>query len=161
MKNIKSLVTMFLILLVTIAHAQKIQYGGKEYNVKKDRIFFETIDVTDSLTNNQVLAIKARLQEKLAVERKIKDAEKAQKKAEKKVKKAEKAQKKAERELKWRLDAERELKKNKERYAKELKKYEKLKKREKLSLEDEAKWQKKLNALKLKIEKSKKKLNRY
>jgi len=161
MKNLKGIIVVAVFLFFAYSQAQNVTYNGKEYTVKKDKIYFEDKDITASLTVDQIKNIKNRLNENLAIEKRIRIAEKEKSKAEKKQKKAEKKQKKAERALKKRQNEERALVNYQKKYQKELNKYEKLKKKGKMASADEEKWQKKLNTLQDKIEKSKKRLNRY
>ncbi|PID69226.1 MAG: hypothetical protein CR989_02895 [Flavobacteriales bacterium] len=151
MKKLQFILTLFLLLLSVTVLAQKIEYNGKEYHVKKDKIFLDGVDVTTSLNDAERTAIKTTLAEKLAREKKLKEAEEAQKKAEKKQKKAEKSQKKAEKKLKKRENAQKALEKSQKKHKKDMAKYEKLKRKGKLSPEDEGKWLKKLEKQKEKI----------
>ena len=155
-KNIKLAISMLLLFVIAIVHAQKVEYQGKEYKVKKDLIFLDGIDVTPNLTVSEQTAIKDALKRQMDLEK----AEKEQKKAEKKQKQAEKKQKKAEKEVKKREKAQSNLEKAHKKYKKDTEKYEKLKTKGKLSPEDEGKWLKKLEKQKEKIEKAEKKVRR-
>jgi len=158
MINYKLLLTGMFLLFFTFVQAQKVEYDGKKYQVKGEKIFFEDQDITETLSFEEQNAIKNKLSEQLVSEKKIKEAEKAQKKAEKAQKRAEKAQRKAENELKQKEKARKNYADAQKRYEKEMRKYEKLSKKGKLSPEDEGKWQKKLESLKNKIDKTKRKL---
>ena len=161
MKNLRSIITVVIFLFFAYSQAQNVTYNGKEYTVKNDKIYFEDKDITATLTVDQITNIKNRLNENLALEKRIKIAEKEKSKAEKKQKQAEKKQKQAERALKKMRNEESALAGYQKKYQKELRQYEKLKKKGKLKSGDEEKWQKKLNNIEEKIEKSKKRLNRY
>ena len=161
MKNARTALTVIIFLFFTYSQAQNVTYNGKEYTINKDKIYFGDKDITATLTVDQITNIKNRLNENLAIEKRIKTAEKEISKAEKKQKKAEKKQKQAEQALKKMQNEESALANNQKKYQKELHQYEKLKKRGKMVSGDEEKWQKKLKTLKGKIEKSKKRLNRY
>lgn len=154
MKNLRSIIAVVIFLFFAYSQAQNVTYNGKEYTVKNDKIYFEDKDITATLTVDQITNIKNRLNENLTVEKRINLAEKKQKQAEKK-------QKQAERELKRMRNEESALASYQKKYQKELKQHEKLKKKGKLTPVDEEKWQKKLKTLEEKIEKSKKRLNRY
>ena len=156
MKHIKLLISMVLLFAVTLVQAQKVEYQGKEYKIKKDLIFLDGVDVTPNLTVSEQTAIKEALKRQVALEK----AEKEQKKAEKKQKKAEKKRKKAEKEVKKREKAQSNLEKSQKKYKKDTEKYEKLKTRGKLSPQDEEKWLKKLEKQKEKIEKAEKKVRK-
>ena len=149
MKHVKLFITLSLLVMVTFVSAQKIEYQGKEYKIKKDLIFLDGVDVTPNLTVSEQTAIKDALKNKVALEK----AEKEQKKAEKKQKEAEKAEKKREK-------AESNLEKGQKKLKKDTAKYEKLKVDGKLSPQDEEKWLKKLDKQKENIEKAQKKLRK-
>ena len=156
MKNVKLRVLMLLLFAVGLIHAQKVEYQGKEYKVKKDLIFLDGVDVTPNLTVSEQTAIKDALKRQIDFEK----VEKEQKRAEKKQKQAEKKQKKAEKEVKKREKAQRNLEKSQKKLKKDTTKYEKLKANGKLSPEDEGKWLKRLEKLKEKIEKAEKKVRK-
>jgi len=161
MKNLRSIITVAIFLFFSYSQAQNVTYNGKEYTVNNDKIYFEDRDITATLTVDQITNIKNRLNENLAVEKRINITEKEKSKAKKKQKQAEKKQKQAERELKKMQNEESALVSYQKKYQKEFRQYEKLKKKRKLAPVDEEKWQKKLKTLEEKIEKSKKRLNRY
>jgi hypothetical protein len=161
MKNLRSIITVAIFLFFSYSQAQNVTYNGKEYTVNNDKIYFEDKDITATLTVDQITDIKNRLNENLAVEKRIKIAEKEKSNAEKKQKQAEKKQNQAERALKKMQNEESALVSYQKKYQKEFRQYEKLKKKRKLAPVDEEKWQKKLKTLEEKIEKSKKRLNRY
>ena len=156
MKHVKLFITLSLLVMVTFVSAQKIEYQGKEYKIKKDLIFLDGVDVTPNLTVSEQTAIKDALKNKVALEK----AEKKQKEAEKAEKKAEKKQKKAEKAVKKREKAESNLEKGQKKLKKDTAKYEKLKVDGKLSPQDEEKWLKKLDKQKENIEKAQKKLRK-
>lgn len=155
------MIVFFLGLGITV-HAQEVIKDGKVYEVKGKAIFHEGEDVTASLLSEEKADI---LKSHKSLVKEAKDAEKARKKAEKELKQREKAQKKAEKAQK---KAEKELKKkekaldryNKANYKLEQSqsKYEILKKRGRLSPVDESKWIKKLDGLREKVEKARRKL---
>lgn len=158
MKSIKVLITIILLFGVTISQAQKIEYNGVNYVVKKNAIFMDGKDITNTLSLEEQVNIKNTLSQKILTDKKLKEAEKAQKKSEKKQKAAEKKQKKAENEIKKKEKAKKNYSEAQNRYEKELKRHEKLRNKGKLSPEDEVKWQKKLDGLQNKIEKAKRKM---
>lgn len=158
MKSIKVLITIILLFGVTISQAQKIEYNGVNYVVKKNAIFMDDKDITNNLSLEEQVNIKNALSQKILTDKKLKEAEKAQKKAGKKQKAAEKKQKKAENEIKKKEKAKKNYYEAQNRYEKELKRHEKLRNKGKLSPEDEIKWQKKLDGLQNKIEKAKRKM---
>lgn len=143
MKNLRTIIVVVVFLVFTYSQAQNVTYNGKEYTVKKDKIYFEDKDITAILTVDQITGIKHRLNENLAREKRLKIAEKEISKAEKKRKKAEKKQKQAELVLKKMQNEEKALANYQKKYQKELNQYEKLKKKGKLDSGDEEKWQKK------------------
>lgn len=158
MKNLKVVLTAILLCAFAIVQAQKVEYNGKEYVVKRNAIFVDRVDVTNTLSAEVQANIKNRLSEQILAERNLKNAEKAQKKAEKAQKKAEKAQKKAEKEIKRAENAKKKYENALNKYENAQKKHTKLSSKGKLSPEDEIKWQKKLEGLKSNIEKLKGKL---
>ena len=160
MKNLNILFTIACLLFSTLMNAQQIEHEGKEYQIKGDIILLDGVDVTNSFTKQQQTTIQNKLKNKLALDKKIKNAEKAQKKAVSKQKKAEKKQKQAEKNLKKREKIQNNYEISKKKYKQSLKKYEKLKDKGKLSLEDEAKWLNKIEKLKESIKKNEKRLNR-
>ena len=145
--------------------AQKVEKDGKTYEVKKEKIFLNGEDVTETinLEDKQTILKKAatiseELKMKEKAEKAAKKLEKENKKAEKAQKKAEKAQKKAEKELKKREKLQKNYEKAQNNLEKAQSKYEKLKNRGKLSPVDEGKWLEKIEKLTEKVEKAKKKL---
>lgn len=158
MRLIKLFITIIFLFGVTISQAQKIEYNGVNYVVKKNAIFMDGNDITNTLSLEEQVNIKNALSQKILTDKKLKEAEKAQKKAEKAQKKAEKAQKKAENEIKKKEKAKKKYSDAQKRYEKELKRHEKLRNKGKLSPEEEIKWQKKLDGLQNKIEKAKRKM---
>ncbi|MCF6296383.1 MAG: hypothetical protein L3J08_00095 [Flavobacteriaceae bacterium] len=160
MKNLKCLVLTFCLFISVLIHAQEIEPKEGQYTIKDDKVFLNDEDVTTSLTTKQLADIKSKLKNEVAREEKIEKAKKEAKKAEKKQKKAEKKQKKAEKALKKRQKAESNLAKSQKKYSKSFNKYEKLRDKGKLSPKDEIKWLDKLEGIKKKVEKNKKKLKR-
>ena len=158
MKRFKLLITTVFLLFFTFIQAQQVEYGGKSYEVKGDKIFLEKNDVTDKLSFDERNEIKNINSEQLLAERKIKEAEKAQKKAEKKQKEAEKKQKKAENEIKQKEKQKKNFNEAQDKYEKEIRQFEKQRKKGKLSPQDEEKWQKKIKELRNKLDKAKKKI---
>jgi len=156
MKNFKIISSIFFFLICLMTYAQKVEFNGKKYHVKGEHIFLNGTDVTATLSTEHLNNIK----NKLTREEQLKKVDKQKQKAESKQKKAEKKQKKVENELKKRKKAEKNYSDIQKKYSKEINKYEKLKKKGKLSTDDEVKWHKKLDNLKIKIEKNKKKLKR-
>ena len=148
-----------------LMNAQDINFNGVAYEIKKDRIFKDDVDVTDTLDiedKQQIMGAfdKKMLQVKEAEEtqKRIEKAEKEQKNAEKDQKRAEKKQKKAEKELKQRQKAQSNFDKSTKKHKAAINKYEKLKKKGKLSPIDEEKWIEKIAKYKEDSEKAKKRL---
>jgi len=160
MKNVKLFIAIVCLFMVTILNAQQIEHEGKEYRVKGEKIFLNGVEVTADLSADEQLVIKNKLKKKIALDKKIKSAEKAQKQAENKQKKAEKKQKQAEKELKKREKIQKNYKNAQQKYSAAQNKYEKLKNRGKLSPVDETKWLKKLESLKESLDKNEKRLRR-
>lgn len=158
MKTLKLIISTFFFLVIVAGYAQKIDFNGVTYFVKGNLIFVDKVDVTNTLSPEDQANIKNKLSEQLLAERRLKNAEKAQEKAEKAQKKAENKQKKAEKEIKKAESAKKSYENAIDKYEKEQKKHSKLSSKGKLSPEDEIKWQKKLEGLKDKIDKLKKKL---
>ena len=160
MKNVTRFIAIVCLFMITILNAQLIEHDGKEYRVKGEMIFLNGVEVTADLSADEQFVIKNKLKNKIATDKKIKSAEKAQNKAENKQKKAVKKQKQAEKDLKKREKIQKNYENAQKKYSDAQKKYEKLKKRGKLSLVDEAKWLKKLENLKENFDKSEKRLKR-
>lgn len=158
-KNVSTVILAFVISAFSYVQAQRIEYQGKKYMVKGESIFLDKQDVTSVLSYEDQINIKSALSEKLANE-KIKEAEKTQLKAEKALKKSEKERKKAEKELKRKVNAQNDLTNSQKKFKSATKKYEKLKSRGKLSIEEDLKWQKKLEKLQKDIKNDKNKLNK-
>ena len=161
MKNVKLFIAIVCLFMVTILNAQQIEHNGKEYRVKGEKIFLNGVEVTADLSADEQLVIKNKLKNKIATDKKIKSAQKAQNKAENKQKKAEKKQKQAEKELKKREKTQKNYENAQQRYSDAQNKYEKLKNRGKLSPVDEAKWLKKLENLKENLDKNEKRMKRF
>jgi septal ring factor EnvC (AmiA/AmiB activator) len=145
--------------------AQEVNFNGETYKIKKERIFKDSIDVTETLSDDEKQQIRAAFNREMAqikeseeVAKRLEKAEKEQKKAEKERKKAEKEQKKVEKALKKKEKAQSNFEKAVKKHEDAIKKYEKLKKKGKLSPVDEEKWLKKMDDLKENIGKTKQKL---
>lgn len=166
MKNIIRLVLLITLIVAGASlNAQEIKIGDAVYEVKKDLIFQNGVDVTSTLSEEkkvEILAAFKKKQQELAEEKAINDklekAEKEQKKAKNQLKKAEKKQKKAEKALRQKEKAQANYDKAVDKHKAAQKKYEKLKKKGKLSPVDEAKWLEKIEKLNANITKTKKKL---
>ena len=158
MKTLKVFLTAIFLFAITVSFAQKVDYNGTTYRVKGNTIFMGKSDITSTLSPEEQANIKNRLSEQIIADKKLKEAEKAQKKAEKSQRKAEKKQKDAEKEIKKAEKAKKRYTDAQDKYEKELKKHQKLQEKGKLSPQDEIKWQKKLESLKSKIDKLKRKL---
>ena len=156
-KLFKILISTALLFSVTIVHAQKIDYQGKTYDVKKDRIFLKGKDVSQTLSTTEASAIKDAVKHKAALEK----LENEKKLVEKKFKALEKQQKKAAVQAKKRAKAEAKLAKHQDKLRKETKKFESLKDRGRLSPVDEKKWLKKLNKYKVRVEKAENKVRKF
>ena len=158
MKKIKLIAVLIFLFTITIVQAQKIEYNGVQYVVKRDVIFMNGKDITSSLSLEQQVNIKNKLSQQLLAEEKLNAAEKAQNKAEQKMRAAEKKMKRSEKELKKKETAQKKYTAAQKQYEKELKKHDKRSKKGKLSLDDEEKWKRKLEGLKNKTEKLKRKM---
>ncbi|WP_296384540.1 hypothetical protein [Winogradskyella sp.] len=123
------IILLFLTVSLT-SFAQKVEKDGKTYEVKKEKVFLDGKDVTETLNLEEKDAI---LKQVATILGKIKMQEKVQKASEK-------------------------LEKDKKKAEKARKKYEKLKKKGKLSPEDESKWLEKLEKFTKRLEKAKRKL---
>lgn len=148
-----------------LVNAQDISFNGIKYEIKKDRIFKDSIDVTDTLSIEEKEEIRAVFEKKMVkikeddeTQKRIEKAEKEQKSAEKDQKRAEKKQKKAEKELKKRQKAQSNFDKSTKKHKDAINKYEKLKKKGKLSPQDEEKWLEKIEKYKEASAKAKQKL---
>ncbi len=154
----KYYITLLLLTFSLTSFAQEVKQGEKTYEVKKEKIFLNGEDVTETLSTEEKEVI---FKEAAIISEKLKKAEKAQKaaeKLEKEKKKAEKAQKKAEKALKKKEKLQKNYKKAQDNLKKAQKKYEKLKKKGKLSPVDEGKWLDKIEKLTEKVDKAKRKL---
>ena len=129
----KFYITILFVAFSLLSFAQKIEKEGTIYEVRKERIFLNGEDVTDTLNAEKRSII---LKEATMIADKMKLEEKARKKQEKTEKKKQKATKKLEKELKKAEKALRKEQKLKANYtkannklAKVQKKYERLKKK--------------------------------
>ncbi|MDP3314362.1 hypothetical protein [Lutibacter sp.] len=110
-EKIKLFWVIMLLFSLSILTAQQVDYEGRMYDVKGNKIFFDGKEVTKSLSFEQQIAIKNKNSERLLADRKLREAEKAAKKAAKKQKAAEKKVKKAEKEIKQKEHAEKKYSK--------------------------------------------------
>lgn len=156
-KRIKIFISTVFLLTVTIVNAQKIDYQGKVYEVKKDRIFLKGKDISQTLSATKTTAIKDALKHKISLEK----VEAEKREMEKKLKALEKEQKKAAILAKRKGKAKSNLAKKQDKLTKETNKFEKLKDKGKLSPINEKKWLKKLNKYKVKVERAEKKVRKY
>ena len=91
----------FLIITANLAlNAQEVKFNGIEYEVKKETILKDGVDVTSTLTEEEKESIFVTLEREKGKIEEAKKSEKRLKKAEKEQKNAEKKRKKAEKELK-------------------------------------------------------------
>lgn len=158
MKTLKLVIFTLFIFATSLCYSKNVKNCGVT-NLEKDKsISMAENDVTSTLSSEQQTTIKNNLDQEILTDKKIKEAEKAKKKAEKARKKAEKKQKAAEKQLKKAEKAKKNYFDTQKKYERELKKHQKLQSKGKLSPENEIKWQKKLDGLKNKIEKFRKKL---
>ena len=141
-----------------VVKAQDISYNGVNYEVKKGRIFKDSIDVTDTLSIEDKDKIRVAFDKKMMQIKEAKNTQNRIEKAEKDQKKAEKKQKKAEKELKKRQKSQSNFDKSTKKHDDAINKYNRLKKKGKLSPEDEEKWLEKIEKLKETQVKAKKKL---
>ncbi|NNC49977.1 MAG: hypothetical protein HKO01_05520 [Flaviramulus sp.] len=148
-----------------LASAQEVNFNGETYEIKKDQIFKNSINVTETLTTEEKQQIRNALDNKMAQikeseerAKRLEKAEKEQKKAEKQQKVAEKKQKKAEKELKQNEKAQSNFDKAVKKHEDAIQKYEKLKNKGKLSPIAEEKWLSKIAQYNKAKVKSKKKL---
>ena len=159
MKSLKCYVLSLGLMLLGISMAaQEVKVNDNVYEVKKDLIFKNGVDVTNILTADEKSQIFAAFEksnieraEAIKTQKRIEKAEKEQKKAEKKQKKAEKA-------LKQKEKAQSNYDKATKKHQDALKKYEKLKRKGKLSQQGEKKWLEKIEKLNANISKTKRKL---
>ena len=94
--KMKFYITLFLLILTFNIYSQEVKKDGKIYEVKKDRIYLDGKDITETLNIEESRAI-FKQAEGISKDLKIrKKTQKQAEKAEKQAKKAEKAQKKAE-----------------------------------------------------------------
>ncbi|WP_298556498.1 hypothetical protein [uncultured Algibacter sp.] len=141
-----------------LVNAQNISFNGVSYEIKKDRIFKDSVDITDNLSVEDKQGIRTSFNKKATQIKAAEDAQKRIEKAKKDQLKAEKRQKKAEKALKKRQKAQSKFDKSTKKHKKAIKKYEKLKGQGKLSPEDEEKWLEKIERYKQTSAKAKKKL---
>lgn len=139
MKTYISLI--LIVLFTTVAFSQKVERNGKTYTLKNEKILLDGEDVTDTLENEERVAI---LNSATEIRAKITE--------EKKAKKLQKEKKKAEKALKQKEKLEKNLSKAQKDLEKANKKYNKLKEKGKLSPVDETKWSEKLQKLQEKID---------
>ncbi len=165
LNTMKYRILIFIFMFSSFLFAQDIEKDGKIYQVKKERIFLDGKDVTETLNledKTTILKKASIASEKIAQNKQaLKDAEKLEKekqKAEKAQKKAEKAQKKAEKALKQQQKAQSRLDKATKKLESSQKKFEKLKRKGKLSPQDEAKWLERLEGYQKDVERAKKKI---
>jgi len=152
MKSLKCYVLSLGLMLLGISMAaQEVKVNDNVYEVKKDLIFKNGVDVTNILTADKKSQIFAAF-EKSNIER----AEAI--KTQKRIEKAEKKQKKAEKALKQKEKAQSNYDKATKKHQDALKKYEKLKRKGKLSQQGEKKWLEKIEKLNANISKTKRKL---
>jgi hypothetical protein len=150
-----------IVLFVTVGFigtAQEVNVDGSLYSVKGKTILMNGEDVTPKLSVEKQQEIMSAIGVKKTEIERIKKEEEKAKKSKKDIEKAEKNQKKAEKELKKHQKAQSNFEKAGKKHDVAIKKYEKLKKKGKLSPEDEGKWLKKIEKLKVSHEKAKKKL---
>ena len=167
MKNVVRILLIIGLMLKGLSiYAQDIKINDEVYQVKKDVIFKNGVDVTNTLSEEEkskIFAAFNKQQQQIAeadrVQKKLEKAEKEQKRAEKEQRRAEKKQKKAEKALKQREKAQANFDNATKKHKAAINKYEKLIKKGKLSPEDEAKWLEKIEKYKDNIAKAKKKLN--
>lgn len=162
---IRFVLFIMLVLAASFISAQEVKINDDLYEVKKDLIFKNGVDVTNTLSDaekSKILAAfekkKLEIAEANEAKEKLEKAEKEQKRAEKQRKKAEQKQKKAEKALKQKEKAQTNHDRAIKKHEDAIKKYEKLKKKGKLSPEDERKWLEKIEKLNANISKTKKKL---
>ncbi|ALJ05859.1 hypothetical protein APS56_12285 [Pseudalgibacter alginicilyticus] len=139
-------------------NAQEVNVNGKVYTVKKEAIFKDGADITETLTIEEKDNIKDKLENKIRLEKEEKERAAQNKKAEKEQKKAESKQKATEKALNKKVKAQANFEKADKKYDDAVKKYEKLKGKGKLSPNDESKWLNKIEKLKKSSDKAKSKL---
>ncbi len=158
---------LFIVLLIigSTVFAQEVKINDDVYEVKKDVIYKNGVDVTSTLSDDEKTKIlsafetqKIKSAEEDKAKERLEKAEKEQRRAEKQQKKAEKKQKKAEKALKQKEKAQSNYDKAIKKHEDAITKYEKLKKKGKLSPVEEGKWLEKIEKLNANIAKTKKKL---
>nr|WP_321232539.1 hypothetical protein [uncultured Psychroserpens sp.] len=168
----KYIIIIFLMAFSFTMNAQQVEKDGKTYEVKKEKIFLDGKEITETLSLEEkalilkeAATISGKMKIKEKAEKEAKKAQKASEKLEKDNKRAEKAQKRAERDAKKAEKALKKKQKAQNRYEKAnkrlkvaQKKYDKLKKKGKLSPNDELKWIDKLEGMREDIAKAKKRM---
>jgi hypothetical protein len=141
-----------------LLNAQEVTLNGEVYQIKKEQIFKDGMDVTESLSFEEKKQIWANFNQKMI---EIKESEKIRnklKKAEKEQRTAQKRQKKVENTLKQKEKEQSRFDKAEKKYNDALKKYDKLKSKGKLSPEDDKKWLDKIEGYNKALLKAKRKL---
>ncbi|APY10641.1 hypothetical protein BWZ22_05025 [Seonamhaeicola sp. S2-3] len=158
-KPIRATLLIIFVLTGLSVFSQEVILNQSIYQVNKNTIFKEGVDVTNDLSKeekSEIFKIYKKQQKDITkIKKAQKKAEKEQEKAEKKV---EKKKKQAEKALKKKEKAQANYDKAIEKHEAALSKYEKLKNKGKLSPVAEAKWKEKIAHLKTKIAKAQKKL---
>lgn len=153
--NYRKLVALSLVLLGShIMLAQEISLNDEIYNVKEGAIFKEGVDVTGTLKPEQKDMILNQAKEK----REALERAKYFKEAEKREKKLHKRRKRAEKTLERSAKLQANFKKADKKYNKHLAKYDKLNAKGNLTPEEAAALKLKIEKLKAKQEKAKRKL---
>ncbi|MBC3756946.1 hypothetical protein H7U19_00925 [Hyunsoonleella sp. SJ7] len=159
MKNILRLLLLVIFLMIGVSiKAQEIKVNEVVYEVKKDLIFKDGADVTNTLTPEEKTKIRSAFEKRKLQMGETERVEKQLEKAEKEQKKAEKKQKQAEKALKKKQKAQSNFEKATKKHEVATKKYEKLKKKGKLSPQDEQKWLEKIEKLNTNLAKTKRRL---
>ncbi|MFD2726165.1 hypothetical protein [Hyunsoonleella rubra] len=159
MKNILRLLLLVIFLMIGVSiKAQEITVNEVVYEVKKDLIFKDGADVTNTLTPEEKTKIRSAFEKQQLQIEEADRAEKKLEKAEKEQKRAEKKQKQAEKALKKKQKAQSNFEKATKKHQNATKKYEKLKKKGKLSPQDEQKWLEKIEKLNTNVAKTKRRL---
>lgn len=147
------------VLTLTLSiNAQQIEKDGKNYKVKKEKIYLNNEDVTETLTPSERSSIFLLAAKYKKEQDQLKLVEKETKKLEKAQKKAKKETKRAKKKLKQQAKAKKGFDKAETKLSNAQKKYKRLKDKGKLSPVEEQDWLDKIDKLSRKADRAKKKL---
>ena len=156
----KLLITLIFLCFGFTSFSQEVVFNGVTYYVDRESIFKNDVDVTNSLTDDDIRGVKNVLDTEKLKAKESKKQEIQLKKSVKSQRRAEKKQKKAEKTLKRKEKAQSNFDKSSNKYDRAVAKYDSLKKRGRLSPVKESKWMEKVEKLRYKRDKYKNKLKR-